>query len=150
VTYQNYKQHLTLHILPKLGRIRVADLRRRHVKNLLMTFRTSTNAQGRPFAKNSLRLIKAALSTVLTDAVDDEILFANPVMQLGRTKKQSPTRMTSDEFLSRVRPMSWAQMQAFEQTLNKLHQDHLLDNRYVMLFYVLAKTGMRPGEALAL
>ena len=108
VTHQNYKQHLTLHILPKLGPLHVADLRRRHVKDLLTMLQSSTNAQGRPFAKNSLRLIKAALSSVLTDAVDDEILFANPVMQLGRSKKRSATRMTSDDVLNRLRPMTWA------------------------------------------
>ena len=150
VTHQNYTQHLTLHILPMLGTLRVCDLRRRHVKDLLTTLRSKTNAQGRPFAKNSLRLIKAALSSVLTDAVDDEILFANPVMQLGRGKKRSATQMTSDDVLSRLRPMTWAQAQTFEQTLNRLHRDHLLDARYAMLFVVLAKTGMRPGEALAL
>src|SRR5215472_10716920 len=83
ITYQNYQQHLTLHILPTLGALRVADLRRKHVKDLLTTLRSTKNAQGRPFAKNSLRLIKAALSSVLSDAVDDEILFVNPAMQLG-------------------------------------------------------------------
>ena len=149
-THQNYTQHLTLHILPVLGPLRLSDLRRRHVKDLLAKLRSNTNAQGRPFAKNSLRLIKAALSTVLTDAVDDEILFANPVMQLGRSKKRSATRMTSDDVLNRLRPMTWAQAQTFEQTLSRLHRDHLLDARYAMLFVVLAKTGMRPGEALAL
>jgi len=113
VTYQNYEQHLRVHILPTLGRLRVADLGRRHVKALLTKLRSTKNAQGRPFAKNSLRLIKAALSTVLTDAVDDEILFANPVMQLGRSKKRSATRMTTDDLVSRIRPMTWAQAQAF-------------------------------------
>ena len=150
VTFQNYKQHLTLHVLPKLGQLRVAELKRKHVKDLLAMLQSRMNAQGRPFAKNTLRLIKAALSSVLTDAVDDEILFANPVMQLGRSKKRSVTRMTTDDLLSRIRPMTWAQMQTFEQTLNRLHQDHLLDTRCVMLFQMLAKTGMRPGETIAL
>jgi len=150
VTYQNYEQHLRIHILPTLGRLRVADLRRRHVKELLTRLRSTRNAQGRPFAKNSLRLIKAALSTVLTDAVDDEILFANPVMQLGRSKKRSVTRMTTDDLLSRIRPMTWAQAQTFDHTLSMLQRDHLLDTRFALLFAVMAKTGMRPGEALAL
>ena len=149
-THQNYTQHLTLHILPVLGPLRVCDLRRRHVKDLLAKLRSNTNAQGRPFSKNSLRLIKAALSTVLTDAVDDEIIFANPVMQLGQGKKRSATRMTTDDVLSRLRPMTWLQVQTFEQTLSTLHRDNLLDARYAMLFVVLTKTGMRPGEALAL
>jgi integrase len=150
VTHQNYKQHLTLHILPTLGPLRVADLRRRHVKDLLTTIRSTTNAQGRSFAKNSLRLIFAALSSVLTDAVDDEILVANPVIRLGQSKKRSATRMTADDVLTRLRPMTWAQAQTFDHTLSTLHRNNLLDARYALLFFVMAKTGMRPGEALAL
>jgi len=150
VTYENYKQHLTLHILPKLGRIRVADLRRRHVKELLTKLQSAKNAQGRPFAKNSLRLFKAALSTVLSDAVDDELLLVNPVMQLGRSKKQSPTRMTTTDLVSRIRPMSWDQAKTFEQTIHALHRDQRLDVRYATLLLVLLKTGLRPSEALAL
>ncbi len=150
ITVQNYTQHLTVHILPRLGRIRVADLRRRHVKDFLTTLCSTTNAHGRPFAKNSLRLIKAALSTVLTDAVDDELLFANPVMQLGRSKKHSATRMTTDELITRVRPMTWAQAQTVSQMLTTLDREHLLDVRYTMLLTLLLKTGMRPSEALAL
>jgi integrase len=150
VTAQSYAQQLHRHILPLLGHLRVRDLRRKHVKELLTTLRTELNAQGRPFSKNSLRIIKAVLSSLLCDAVDDEILLANPAMQLGRGKKKHVTQLTHDDVLSRLRPMTWAQLEVFDQTMSILQQDGLLDPRYWMLFVLMAKTGMRPGEAIAL
>ena len=126
------------------------DIRRKHVKDLLTTLRMELNAQGRPFSKNSLRIIKAVFSSLLCDAVEDEILSANPAMQLGRGKKKNLTNLSQDDVLSRLRPMTWAQMETFEHKMNVLQQDGLLDPRYRMLFLLMAKTGMRPGEAIAL
>jgi len=69
------------------------------------------NAQGRPFSKNSLRIIKAVFSSLLGDAVEDEILLANPAMQLGRGKKKSLTQLTHNDILCRLRPMAWSQLE---------------------------------------
>lgn len=150
VTHQSYAQQLNCHILPLLGHLRVRDLRRKHVKDLLTTLRMKLNAQGRPFSKNSLRIIKAVFSSLLCDAVEDELLLANPAMQLGRGKKKHLTHLTQDDVLSRLRPMTWAQLEVFDQTMSILQRDGLLDPRYRMLFVLMAKTGMRPGEAIAL
>jgi integrase len=90
-----------------------------------------------------VRLIKAALSSLLTDAVDDELIEANPALQIGR-KKRRAGMVTASERVRSVRPMTWEQ-----QTL-------LLDAaraggwRFYALFATLAKTGLRPGEAMAL
>jgi len=150
VTHQSYAQQLHRHILPVLGQLRVRDLRRKHVKELLTSLRMELNAQGRPFAKNSLRIIKAVLSSLLCDAVEDELLLANPAIQLGRGKKKHVTQLTHDDVISRLRPMTWAQLEVFDHTMSILQHDRLLDPRYRMLFVLMAKTGMRPGEAIAL
>ena len=150
VTHQSYAQQLHRHILPRLGQVRVRDLRRKHVKDLLTTLRTELNAQGRPFAKNSLRIIKATFSSLLCDAVEDELLLTNPAMQIGRGKKKHVTQLGRDDVLSRLRPMTWAQLEMFGRTSGILQHQGLLDPRYRMLFVLMAKTGMRPGEAIAL
>jgi hypothetical protein len=111
VTHQSYAQQLNRHILPLLGHLRGRDLRRKHVKELLTTLRMEKNAQGRPFSKNSLRIIKAVFSSLLGDAVEDEILLANPAMQLGRGKKKSLTQLTHNDILCRLRPMAWSQLE---------------------------------------
>ena len=149
-THQNYAQQLRCHILPLLGHLRVRDLRRKHVKELLTTLRMELNAQGRPFSKNSLRIIKAVFSSLLCDAVEDEILLANPAMQLGRGKKKHLTQLSHDDVLRGLRPMTWAQMEAFDHAMSVQQHDGLLDPRYRMLFLLMAKTGMRPGESITL
>ena len=61
-TWRHYRGSFRRHILPTLGAVRLRELRRRHVKALLNTKR----AEG--YAPNGVRLIKAALSSLLTDA----------------------------------------------------------------------------------
>ncbi|HEX7093303.1 MAG TPA: site-specific integrase, partial [Nitrospiraceae bacterium] len=42
-----------------------------------------------------------------------------------------------------------SQLEVFDHTMNVLQHDELLDPRYLMLFVLMVKTGMRPGEAIA-
>src|SRR5262245_36713118 len=74
-------QLLKPHVLPILGALRLRDVHRRHVKNLLGAKRVErlprtprpVEAQSgeavpaKGYSKNTVRLIKAALSTVLSD-----------------------------------------------------------------------------------
>jgi hypothetical protein len=69
---------LRLHVLPVLGRRRLHEVHRRDVKALL----NAKRANG--YTPNGVRLMKAALSSMLTDAVDDELIEANPALQVGR------------------------------------------------------------------
>jgi integrase len=46
--------------------------------------------------------------------------------------------------------MTWDQLEVFDHTMSLLQEGGLLDPRYRMLFVLMAKTGMRPGEAIAL
>ena len=81
-TWRNYRERLNHHILPTLGRLKLREVRRRHIKALL----NDKRAQGH--APNGVRMMKAALSSLLTDAVDDEIIESNPALQVGRKKKR--------------------------------------------------------------
>lgn len=90
-----------------------------------------------------MRLIKAALSSLLTDAVDDELIEVNPALQTGRKKRRAGT-VTASERVRSVRPMTWE-----ERTL-LLDQARADGWRFYALFSTLAKTGLRPGEAMAL
>jgi Phage integrase, N-terminal SAM-like domain len=85
-TLASYRQLLTQHVLPILGPLKLRELHRRHVKTLLVAKRMErlppklpsivdlNDYEPRPmvgYSKNTVRLIKAALSSVLSDAVDD-------------------------------------------------------------------------------
>lgn len=92
----------------------------------------------RPYAPDTVRLIKAALSALCSAAVDDEILTANPC--LGGRRGRRAGSMTKAQRVAHVRPLS-AQ-----------DRDRLLAQagEWRPLFETMAKAGLRPGEAYAL
>jgi len=146
---------LLTHVLPTLGSMRLRDLHRRHVKTLPGAKRAerlsrtvgAQSSEAAPvkvgYSKNTVRLIKAALSTVLSDAVDDGYLETNPAFGAGRKRGKRAEALTQAERLQKIRPMSWHDRDAFLAASARRH-------RYHALFAVLAKAGLRPGEAFAL
>ena len=71
-TVANYEQMLALYVRPAFGRHRVRDLHRSAIRRWLTALRD------RGLSKNTTRLARAALSSLLSDAVEEGILLANP------------------------------------------------------------------------
>lgn len=137
-TLKGYKQLLKLHIVPTFGRARLRELSRGMIK----AFLAKKRAVG--LGKNSVRLIRATLSVVLSDAAYDGILLANPALNLGRRGRSRPDKLSASDRTASIRPMSQEQLGAF---LAAARRDTPV---YAPLFLLLAHTGMRPGEAFAL
>lgn len=106
---------------------------RAHIRALLVDKRDAGHA------KNGVRLMRAALSTMLSDAVEDGLIPANPALRLGRRE-----RIRQGERQQNIRPMTLEQRDTF---LAVAWQHAPL---YALLFELLAKSGMRPSEAFAL
>lgn len=134
-TLARYNQLLALHILPRCGRIRVRDLSRGAIKALLAD-KLEVDLQ-----KRTVRNIQAVLRAMLNGAIEDGLIAANPAAKLGRTLKLSVSKATVRE---EIKAMTKAQRQHFLATVWKEA------SRYYSLFSVLAGTGMRLGEALAI
>ena len=83
-TLESYTQLLKLHIVPAFGRARLRELSRGMIKAFLVRKRRAG------LSKNSVRLIRATLSVMLSDAADDGILLANPALNLGRRQRGRP------------------------------------------------------------
>ena len=137
-TLMGYRQQLRLHIPPALGRVRVRELHRGTIKAFLIEKRAGG------LGKNSVRLIRAALSAMLSSAVDDAIIAANPALRLGLKLRGHPDRLTSVERQQTIRPMAADELAAFLEATE--HMTPL----YAPLFLLLGHTGLRPGEAFAL
>lgn len=135
-TYRSYTQLLNGHVVPTLGASTLRALRRRDVTALLAEKRLTVG-------KNTVRLIKAVLSTLLSHAVDAELCPVN--VALGRFKAQGKMKGPRT-----INPMSRAQLAQFTQTMDTMHHDGRLPLRFQVYFAILAGTGMRPGEVLAL
>ena len=137
-TLASYTQLLDLHIVPAFGRVRLRELSRAMIKRLLLKKREAG------LGKNSVRLIRATLSVMLSDAVDDAILLANPALNLGRRQRGRPDKLSVADRVRNIRPMSQAELGTF---LAAAQEATAL---YAPLFLVLAHAGLRPGEAFAL
>ena len=77
-TIRFYEGHLEQHIVPALGVRPITDLRRADCRDLVTACRT------KGLKVTTVRGIARMLSTILTQAVEDELLPANPALRLGR------------------------------------------------------------------
>jgi integrase len=136
-TLESYMNALRRHILPVLGSLKVREIRRGHVKHLLaMKLEAGVS-------RNTARLIHATLHNVLEEAVEDEILGANPATRRGRSRllRLTPSAGEREE---RMRAFTRDELGRFLGAVLKK------EPRFHPLFFTMARTGMRLGEALAL
>jgi integrase len=131
-TLQSYRDLYDRHILPALGRRPLGSLTR----TLLEAFLNAKRQAG--LSKNTVRLLRSALSSLCTDALERGDLLAHPLAGSGRRRQ----RTSEAERTVHIRPMTREQRDAFLATAGAGGQGPL--------FELLAKTGLRPGEAFAL
>jgi len=98
-----------------------------------------------PLARDSVRIIHATLRALLNAAVDDGVIIANPADKLGRTLRLVVNAKTRQE---EVKAMTRDQLGAFLAAARNAPTAY--ERRYYPLFLLLARTGMRLGEGLAL
>ncbi len=134
-TRRSYKQNLDLHILPSLGKLKVRQLQRGRIKTLLAEKLTGG------LSRSSVRIIHATLRGMLNAAVDDGVILANPADRLGRQLRLVKSVKTTSE---EIKALDREQLAVF------LKAAPVEASRYYPLFLLLARTGMRIGEALAL
>ena len=125
---EDYDRILRLHVLAELGDMPVDTITRKKVKTLLL----SKINEGK--APDTVNHIKNALSGVFKLAVEAETLPANPAQRLG------PPRHRTEH----IKPFSGEELFALLDTFRRRWPQHH------PLILVLARTGMRMGEVLAL
>jgi integrase len=136
-TFASYKHLLETHILPfemerkKLSAFKVRELKRRHIKFLIAK-------KSDIYAKDTVRLMRSVLSSLLTDAQDDEIIENNPALMLFRKKRKRTRQHERD-----ITPMNEAEFTKFLDTARN-------EKPYGSFLTILGKAGLRPSEAIAL
>jgi integrase len=131
-TLDFYERHLTRHLVPALGPRQVASLKRSDCRELVGRCR----AKG--LKASTVRGIARTLSTILSQAVDDELLSANPALRLGKYLRQA------DDPEPEIRPFTRDEA---------AHIVAIARARFPEWYpWVLCalRTGMRAGELLAL
>lgn len=136
-TLEHYDDMLRLHIEPRLGPMKVRDLGRSDAKELLLDKLRSGLDPG------TVSIIYRTLRAMLSAAVDDEVIAANPIAKLGRALGLSQSKAARQETV-KSKAMTRAQLIKF------LSAAFAHERRWYPLMLTLARTGVRLGECLAL
>ena len=134
---RGYSAVLRHHLIPAFGQLKVRALHLGHVKTCLAEKRAAG------YSKNMLRLIRATLSVILGDAVEEGLLSLNPVAQLARRRRGHATAVSVDRQRT-IRPLSATHVTAVLEAAAKV------ERRLHPYLLTLARAGLRPSEGLAL
>jgi integrase len=135
-TLKSYRDTLRRHVLPRLGALPLPSITRGQVMSLL----SAKRAGG--LGKNSVRLIRAAVSALFTDALNQELVSAHPARKVGAGRgRKAPDTVSAGERREKVKALSREQLDTF---LTAAARD-----RSWPIWLFLADTGCRPSEALA-
>lgn len=131
-THRFYSFNLALHIIPAIGEKRVAALKRADCRELIAVCR----AKGLKVA--SMRGVNRTLSAVLSQAVEDQLLQANPAFRMGKYLRDG------DEAPIEIQPLTREEAHTLLTTAQATCPEHYA------FFLCALRTGMRLGELLAL
>jgi len=133
-TLKGYRDLLKNHILPVFGHLKLTEITRGKVKEFLAEKSNSG------YAKSTVTHMKNVISNVFNKALDDEVIATNPALNLG--KKMMKAKNPKED----INPLTQEELRLL---LDTVKNDKNFRKDYP-LFLLLARTGMRVGEALAL
>lgn len=136
-TLRSYQIQCEVHIYPAIGEWMLRDIHQQHVESLL----TEKMAAG--LSRGTVHTIYSVLRRLFQRAKHQGVIQANPVSGVWRELPGMATKADGPEE-QRRKAMSFPELGAFlaaTTTVNHVHAS---------LWYVVAKTGLRFGEALAL
>jgi integrase len=131
-TADSYRDMCERHIVPTLGRVKVAKLTPTKVRAWIGGLLSKTSARGRSLSARTVAYAHAVLRKALADAVREELVARNVAALVeAPTVRRDP-----------VQPLSADEARTLLATA--------ADDRLRVLWLVLLSLGLRRGEALAL
>jgi len=131
-TVRGYKDVLRLHVLPVFGSHKITDITRGRVKDFLL------DKVNNGYKNSTVSQFKNVVSGIFNKALDDEIIKANPAINLGKNFLKVKDATES------INVLTSEELKLLLDTVQKyFYEDYAL-------ILLLARTGLRIGEALAL
>jgi integrase len=151
-TLRSYTNHVQLHLIPYLGRIRLAELTGRDVAEMFTMLTEAPTRHGRPMTPASLHRIRATLRAALNTAIRDGLLRDNPARHVQLPRPRRPPALV----WTKTRVQAW--VDRGERSTVAVWTEHQLvafldfvaaDRLYAM-WWLIALRGLRRGEAAGL
>jgi integrase len=141
-THKTWQQAVERHLIPFFGNKPLDEISRQDVKAFIAAKQVERHPEkkgkkGYKLSPATIQNLKAYLSGILQEAVDDELIANNPASRVGKyiTKKSAKAIH---------RPLSWDEVKTLEAAM----QEHF--PRYYPIVFTALRTGMRLGELIAL
>jgi len=131
-TWSSYELSMRVHVLPKFGQLCLDDLTRVKMKEFV------AELVEKGLARDSIRLILAALGIIYNQAIEDKVVSENPAKSLGTFYRQAPVKHEE------ITPLTEEESLLFLGTTLK-HEP-----KQYPLFLCALHTGMRSGEVAGL
>jgi Site-specific recombinase XerD len=137
ITYSVQERNVRLNILPQWGNYRLKDITRSEYQKWINELR-------KKYSEGTVRRIHSIFSSAMNDAVYEfQILRDNPIQKIKIPKQTDRT----DELKYFTKEQLATFLNACKPVKNAKYQHSI---QYYALFTLLARTGLRIGEALAL
>ncbi|MEI6127738.1 MAG: site-specific integrase [Pseudomonadota bacterium] len=133
-TYRLYKMLLARHLSPVFSNKRIDEIFRPVIKELFVEKLTSG------LAISTVLNMKACLSGIFSNAIEDSLLLMNPVSGTGKLIKKFKQRTPKEE----IKPLTKQEVSLLLKAVNEHYP------RYYPLFLCSLRTGARIGEVTAL
>jgi integrase len=130
-TRDNYGSAFTHHIKPALGKKRLDEIGRKEVKAFIGTLKRKDLSKGR------IELIVQTLRNIFNEAIDDQLLSANPCDRVGKYNKGRRK--------GKINPLTTDEVTTMLENAHKK-----LSFTLYSLFLLSVMSGLRIGEILAL
>ncbi|MGF6764012.1 integrase [Paraburkholderia sp. GAS33] len=134
-TYVGYYGIVNRLVIPKFGKVALSDLKRAAIRDWLATI---DSASKRPVTNKRLSNIQSCIRSALADALDDEIIDANPLAGYTYSRIERPVEGQPDDDVDPFTPDEQAAI------LTKMRPTERA------LVQVFLWTGLRTSEATAL
>lgn len=139
--WKNDLGRLKHHVLPRIGTMMIADVRPKHLADLVRAWRTTTlETTGEVMAQRSVYNVWSVVSALFRDAAVAGLIDANPCREIGE-KQLGPLTDKDPEW------RAGAVFTRDEAEILISHLDIPFDRSLFYAFELLA--GMRPGEIAA-
>ena len=140
---KGYRRQFNNYIVPRLGTKPLDKITGPASGKLYKLLRESGGKDGAPLSANTVNKTSITLAAILDSAMEDNLIVKNP----ARLKKIVKAPTGRDIRSEREEMVTWTaeQLKAFIEWDRDVYEDELFP-----LWFTLARTGMRRGEALAL
>jgi integrase len=127
------------HIIPHLGEMKLREITRSRVELFVLALLRATKKDGKPYARESVRLTLSTLSALMTDAKAAHLIL------------EHPTRGLWKEFNKGKKKRTKKRIKALDPEATRLFLASALEHApaHFPYFAILVWAGLRPSEGLA-